>query len=666
MMARPIVLCLRSIFPTRSGFYSPRKTRTCKIGETTRRFPLLLCLAFLSAVGSWAVFECHSRHPPSVPASPKHEFLPSSRGRPPRWPSFAVRAAAPERIQVAMIFDEHRLNFSLSVMRSLMHYAKSGVTLHLITPVSLHSRLHQLETALPGDAAIIPHDYRKCAAPVSLISFIARHIHPSAMCKVFLAEIVPAERVLYIDSDVTVVADIMHCWAASTRGPSLAGSALLAMGVDMGEACQAHPDRCYPIGMSARIARGLQCGTTSSRARIVRADGHLCQNSGDLEPYQFNGGVVLMELRRMRARAFTARFVQASVYAWRMTGHRQAEWGEQDLLNSFFRMYPAAIANLPCGCNFQYSAARRESKCPGRAVVIAHGWTRQLLDSSSHDQFNLHFNFFRRTDVDFRARLVRPPKVKPLSRTAPDWMPPYIHVRHTRGASLPVAVPDPSVRIHDPSCAHQAHHCTVRDRFRAERIPLHLSADNVYVLTSSTGQGRLSAETMASIRAQSHPRVHHALFTAPLGADDALQTLRSLRCSECESRPALSRVIGDLPAHVRNGWVLHLRDGHVFENNFVISDFLAMVNSRNDLLSIGSNADDIVSFDHRLATGRISSKNIVFHTDNTLVEPWSRVPVIKVLNITRAIPPDGNKQSLGEPDLVRSTSNSTLLGVNKN
>lgn len=634
------MLCWETIFPTASCLYSPRKPAHCKIDRRAGRFPLLLCLALLSASASWTLLRRQSWWFPSGAALPSHDFLPSSRGRPPRWPSLSSRAAAPGRVQVAMIFDEHRLNFSLSVVRSLMHYAASGVTLHLVTPVSLHDRLRQLERSLPGDAAIVPHDFRKCLPPVSLISFIARHIHPSAMCKVFLSEIVPSTRVLYIDSDVTVVGDVASCWNAPSRADGM-----LAMGVDMGEACQAHPDRCYPIGMSARIAQGLQCGTTASRARVVRADGHLCRKAGELEPYQFNGGVVRMELARMRARRFTARFVQASVYAWRRTGGRQAEWGEQDLLNSFFRLYPETVDNLPCGCNFQYSAARRESKCPGREVVIAHGWTRQLLDTQSHDQFNRHFNHFRRADVDFRARNETPPKVKALSRMDPDWTPPYSQVRYVRGVARAADVQDPFARIHDHSCAHQAHHCSLHDRARAEQIPLHLSAENVYVLTSTTGGRRPSPETVESVRAQSHPRVHHIVFTDPFGAGHALEALsRSLRCPQCESKFASRRRIGDLRAQEGNGWIVHLRDGRIFENNFAISDFLASVRSRSDLVTIGMNAESVVSLGPDLARGHSRAENTVFHSRGTGFGQGRRAVSDKVLNTTTANQTDGDGQ----------------------
>lgn len=132
------------------------------------------------------------------------------------------------------------------------------------------------------------------------------------------------------------------------------------------------------MGAEWVVPPGLECGNLKHRTAAKRRkhglhDAH-CPNTGDTEAYQFNGGVILMDLARMRARNFGEAFVASVIDGARVTGFKQARWGEQDYLNNFYRLYPGALAALPCGCNYQYSGARREVKCPGAPVYLAHGW----------------------------------------------------------------------------------------------------------------------------------------------------------------------------------------------------------------------------------------------------------------------------------------------------
>lgn len=126
------------------------------------------------------------------------------------------------------------------------------------------------------------------------------------------------------------------------------------------------------------VPPGLDCGnvrrrTAAKRRKHALRDAH-CPNTGDTEPYQFNGGVILMDLARMRAHNFAEVYITSVIDGARVTGFKRAKWGEQDFLNNFFRLHPNTLAALPCGCNYQYSGARREVKCPGAPLYLAHGW----------------------------------------------------------------------------------------------------------------------------------------------------------------------------------------------------------------------------------------------------------------------------------------------------
>jgi len=579
---------------------------------------------------------------------------------------------AADRIHIAMIFDENRYDFSLSVVRSLLYYSKDPVTLHLVSPKSLHESIADWPSDLPDTSVhIATHDYDRCVAPTSLISHIARDIHMSAMCKVFLAEIVPADNVLYIDTDVTVVSDIAHCWLqrkGTKIGTSFGnGGAVIGMGADMGEACQSFPDKCYPIGMRFRIPRGLECGTTPQRAKIVRAEGRKCQSVGEYEPFQFNGGVALMNLKRMRENMFTARFVQTSIYTWRTLGYRQARWGEQDLLNNYFRFYPQAVVSLPCGCNFQFSAARRESKCANQTVTIAHGWTRQLLNTRSHDRYNLHFNFFRRTDYDYsKKEELNPPRAAVRSKNAPDWTPPTLE--EMGGRPL-----DVTYREHDASCSQQSHHCALDDIDHAQDVSIDILADTVNVLSRTSHRPRFFSEMAASVREQSHPAVNHIVgsddplsrmsylddiprsnvvsLTTPTRHFDPNEVCRVCKSptGRCGSAPSLeypkarqryldcycgtsypmNSYMNELQQHAKPGWIVYVDDDNLFEHRFAVSELLASIKSRQSLVAFRAHLGRLTPSDknfqrEKIVMGDFDSSNFAFHTQNLAEATWSK------------------------------------------
>lgn len=178
---------------------------------------------------------------------------------------------------------------------------------------------------------------------------------------------------LYLDSDVTAVQDISSCW---DKHALFSEVQFLGMSVDMGEVCQQFPNLCWPMAFEWNVPSPLVCGQLRRRARRFNAtkEGEVCPKPGQTESVQLNGGMALMDLRKMRAFEFTEKYVQAIVRTARIAGFKKARWGEQDFINSFFRVYPEALYRMPCGCNYQYTAVRREVKCANQSVYIAHGW----------------------------------------------------------------------------------------------------------------------------------------------------------------------------------------------------------------------------------------------------------------------------------------------------
>lgn len=568
------------------------------------------------------------------------------------------------RIDVAMVFDGNRLNFSKSVVRSLMYYSRDPVVLHLVTPQSLHYSLHEWPSKMPGNLKIRTYDYSRCEAFTRTVSFIARHIHMSAMCKVFLSEIIPAEHILYIDSDVTVVSNIAYCWLRRGNvGTSLGSSALMAMGVDMGEICQSSPDLCYPIGMRFRIPPGLVCGTTPKRAKRVVEEGRKCQAAGEFEPFQFNGGVALMNLKRMRKVKFSAKFIRASIYTWRELSYKQAKWGEQDLLNNYFRLYPESVVSLPCGCNFQYSAVRRESKCGNQTVVVAHGWTRQMMDVKSQDGYNKHFNYFRNSDIGFRNKgAISPPRLPTRSRTAPDWLPPSLP--ETNGKPVDVAY-----RELDSDCSLQSHHCARDGAEQAAKVDISILNDTVNVLSRTSRRPLFFKEMSATVREQTHAYIHHVVgtddvhsrltflrhingvvaFKQPTRPFDPLKVCRKCKSpsGDCGRAPPLKHAklrqhyldcycsteypmnsyMNELQARAKRGWVLYLDDDNMFEHSHAVAELLASIESRNSVIAFRAHLGRLTPSNFNFARrkvvmGDFDSSNFAFHTDFLRYAKW--------------------------------------------
>lgn len=554
----------------------------------------------------------------------------------------------PSAVHVVMIFDEHRLNFTVAAMRSISYYATEPVVYHLVAPSIMHEDLQMLTHFLVNKPDIQTHDYGLCEGLAGQIWYMASHIHISAMCKVFLADLLPqTSKILYVDSDTVTVNDISLC---SFHSAKFNDDQYIGMGVDMGESCQLDPDICFPIGFQWRIPDGLECGTVPFRAQRVLDADVPCRAAGEMESYQYNGGVMLMDLDKMRSENFTQKFVNAAVYTWRTMGHVQARWGEQDMMNNFFRFYPEVLHELPCGCNYQFSAARRESKCGGETVVIAHGWTRQMLDLTSRDKFNMHFNFFRHS-VEITANST-PPEVLHVSATAPDW-------NGTR--NKPEHVFD---------CPHQRHICTKDDLAIVASMQSQPVPPTVYVLTRTSGRPTFFKEMADSVREQTYPSVVHMALTDdresleymadiqdPVLAKSLIHNFHPEevcdRCAKlssnnasCAAAPPMDRpeerqaffdcycdtsypmndYMNRLHERIGEGWVMYLDDDNLLQDPFSISELMGHVHSTKELIAFRSVLGRVTpheeNFGKRVIMGDFDSSNFMFHTDNLDLARW--------------------------------------------
>lgn len=196
-------------------------------------------------------------------------------------------------LDVALIFDESRLAYAGAVVRSVVYHTPSRpLRFHLIAPVAIHTAVRSsLESDL-GPATLALYDYEKCSALVKpVLEFSKTSIHPSAHCKLFLAYILgrDVERVLYLDNDLVVVDDLGACFPS----PPATGHdrSLFSMAVDMGDACQRHPNRCWPLSLTYKVPDGLKCGNVPRYFDPSSDPEAYCPDPGDDEPAQVNGGL---------------------------------------------------------------------------------------------------------------------------------------------------------------------------------------------------------------------------------------------------------------------------------------------------------------------------------------------------------------------------------------
>lgn len=426
--------------------------------------------------------QMHFQLTPVVPALTKQQFASGDESLSALKPVLVeANSTDTTSLHAALIFDEHRISYAKQVIRSVNHYSKKSVIFHLVAPKALYGRL---ETELVGVDFRL-YDYSLCLQLVdSVLAFSNPDIHVSAHCKLFLPNIIPVDKVLYIDNDVTAVQDISRCYSQPMNSEQMIG-----MGIDMGEVCQHHPNVCWPMAYEWKVAPGLVCGNAIERwSHMMRYTDKFCRSSGQMEPVQFNGGVMLLHLAKMRASKFVERYIAVVIRTARITGFKKARWGEQEFINSFFRVFPETLVQLPCGCNYQFTAIRREVKCPSQPIYLAHGWTSGVKTSNSN-QFNRHFQHF----LNFKPESPNPPpKVSLISSTFPN-----------------LKITAQVVPTHNKKCPHQTYDCS-DDAFWDGGVYVN---DTVYVLTRTSGRPLFYQNARESVTEQSYPNVVHIVGT---------------------------------------------------------------------------------------------------------------------------------------------------------
>ncbi|GAA6060044.1 hypothetical protein JCM10212_001041 [Sporobolomyces blumeae] len=538
---------------------------------------------------------------------------------------------------IALIFDRNRYPHAKQVIRSARHYVKSRpVVFHLITPKDLHEDLEAFFDGTPLSLRLYDHELCGYVAR-RVLPFSDPGIHVSAHCKMFLSEILTyADRVLYLDTDTTITSDVSTCYDAPTRPTTL-----VSMAVDMGDICQRNPNQCWPIGLHWEVPPGLECGNVPAHTKSGDQPVS-CAEAGELETIQVNGGVAMLELGKMREQGFVERYVQSIVHHYRLVG-RRAEWGEQDFINSYFRLYPNDLELLPCGCNYQWFGSRREVKCGEQPVTIAHHWSHGIA-LRTRDPYNVLFHHFLDADPDSSTAPPPPFGLPPLS------------------PSLPGAPNSSTIDIvHSLNCPRQDHDCSPRFAPTEYGQPVAVLSRILYET--------FAADLVDSLDAQTYPIITQAIAVSP-GVDvpaasfdrDETELRGSVEddydelCSRCgplagpggcttppqDSRErkayfdcacstpdstALSMYDLEAFGSQAEGWILYLDDDKTFVSPSSLSLLMAEIDSTEELVVFRSNTTTgDHAFDFRkkiLPRSSMDGIGYLFHSSHLPLTQWS-------------------------------------------
>ena len=523
---------------------------------------------------------------------------------------------ADDELHIAMVFDNNRLHWPQQLVRSIAFHTNLTASFHLVMNVAMQAVVGEQLLSDPRITNIRLHfyDIALCEPHTRLVSAFAHPMCPTAvMCKLFMPAILPQrlERVLLVDSDATAVQDVQRCY----QHP-MTDEQQVAMGVDMGEVCQQYPDRCWPIGFSIAAQAGLRCGTPLRPKMNRQPADAVCPADGDLMPFQFNGGVMLLHLSNMRRLGWVQRFVQVAARTARHIGFKQAHWCEQDLINNFFRVYPSAVTELPCGCNYQFGGLRRDLHCPKQPIYIAHAWHAHVK-RRTNNSYNALFYYWLVDHV--LNRTLAPPPVHVVSgiaqRNVSDW------AKVPRPSALPQRV------SHHGACPLQPEYGNCSFHSKSELATAAEYGAVVNVLTLLAGNVAAFHDLRRSLLTQSYPFVRHLVFTAghdklEYAAGDVVLATPAVegKGAEKQCEEAADDGLRELHRHVAEGWVLYMGEEQLLSEPSSLSVLLAHATSTRSVVvwKLIRSTGDVVVADrgegHSRDEGELLVGGFMFHS----------------------------------------------------
>lgn len=280
----------------------------------------------------------------------------------------AAEKRPPSWIEVSLALDRNQLAVLPNVLRSIVAHARSSIRFHLLTRGLTADDLAPAGTCVAGHEMILyPMDGVSYGENLTTLP----HITISTMDRLLLPHILEGvEKILYLDTDILVRADIAELFLLDVGDLPLAGRSSLSETWKNG------------YHLVYRAARALPAETSFALRRLMH-DFH-----GSLGFPCFNAGILLLNLDRMRRDDFCRRFLP---WADRF------RLNDQDILNCYCGF---GRKELPAAWNSFPTQEMLENPC------LVH-WAGPLKPwSSSHTIFSDEWREYSLTPAASHAREV--------------------------------------------------------------------------------------------------------------------------------------------------------------------------------------------------------------------------------------------------------------------
>lgn len=278
--------------------------------------------------------------------------LPAAAQAPPPAPG------KPEEIHLAVTACGDRLEEALVMLQSAARSARGHLTVHIFADDELRPRFQERLQAWPAAVrakftpVLYPISYPSVEDPEKWRALFK----PCASQRLFFPYLIEGtDRVLYVDTDILFLRPLDELWSLF--------------------------DRFKPEQLAALAPEG-EVAALNWYKRFAEHP--------YVQPLGVNSGVMLMDLRKMRAARWRERML---AYRGR---YKSIPWGDQDLINIFFAESPEMLYGFSCAWNFRPDHCMYGSNCKAAeedGIAVVHG-SRQSFHGDKQPTFKALWDAF--------------------------------------------------------------------------------------------------------------------------------------------------------------------------------------------------------------------------------------------------------------------------------
>ena len=278
-------------------------------------------------------------------------------------PSSSYVPDSGEAIHVALALHDPSGNYSQHagvVMTSIFENTKSNVIVHILHDDTLteENRRKFIRTAEKYSQGLELHDITEYTKHISkdIVNIIGVTFTVGSLYRIVLQDIIPLDKVIYLDCDIVVNMDIRKLWEIDTDGKY--------------------------------IAAVLDEGTY--KKHFLSYDGLKCWINGCKASSYINSGVLIMDLKAIRQRGdFFADAIQ-----WLKSHLYSSNYGDQDVYNALFF---GSIKMLDKKFNRQFCRFAFFDGSDLSDTVIHNIWPKPWNTVSADENCILYWDMFMRS-----------------------------------------------------------------------------------------------------------------------------------------------------------------------------------------------------------------------------------------------------------------------------